>query len=188
MECGQLHFPHSIWIGLVKKCQNEDRAVCHRCSWLYLRCNVPEFSSSDVGKYRRTLLRTSLRHYLRLNGVDAGHGQCGNDKPLFVATQRNLYHLGRLGWLLRSSGSDFRFFAADHGSALPMLCVGAYCKNEVTTTKFTYESMLKCVEVQYDLTAMEFQRWRRQRHFHQHRRNGGFIAESARERIGAANH
>ena len=35
-----------------------------------------------------------------------------------------------------------------------MLCVGAYCKNEVTTTKFTYESMLKCVEVQYDLTAM----------------------------------
>jgi phospholipase C len=40
------------------------------------------------------------------------------------------------------------------GPRVPTLCVGAYCTNGIITTPFTFESMLKCVEVQYGLSSL----------------------------------
>lgn len=41
-----------------------------------------------------------------------------------------------------------------NGFRVPFICVGAYCANSVNTTTFTFESLMKCVEVQYSLTAI----------------------------------
>ena len=40
------------------------------------------------------------------------------------------------------------------GFRVPFLCVGAYCNNAVNTTTFRFESMLKCVENQFGLSAL----------------------------------
>lgn len=40
------------------------------------------------------------------------------------------------------------------GIRVPALCVGAYCKNQITKTTFRFESMLKCIENQYGLKPL----------------------------------
>ena len=42
----------------------------------------------------------------------------------------------------------------NNGFRVPAMCVGAYCTNAVNTTVFTFESALKCLEVQYGLSAV----------------------------------
>lgn len=40
------------------------------------------------------------------------------------------------------------------GIRVPLLCVGRFCKKEITTTVFTHASLLKCIEDNFGVTAL----------------------------------
>jgi hypothetical protein len=40
------------------------------------------------------------------------------------------------------------------GIRVPLLCVGRFCKNQITTTVFTHTSILKCIENTFNISAL----------------------------------